>query len=450
MGDKVTNLEKLAVDQLLAGFDEESQGSNNQVLTWVDGAITWADATVSLGQGNLTEDTSTSNILTITGGDSAVVGSGTTIAVAQADSATDGYLSSTDWNTFNTKQAALTQGDLTETTSSILTISGGDSAVIGSGVTIEVTEAGSATAGYLSASNFNTFNAKQDALTQGNLTETTSSILTITGGDSAVIGAGVTIEVVQSDSATSGYLSNTDWNTFNDKQAALSGLTDNRLIKADGTTAIQSSGITVADNDDVSGIADLIITERFANGGSVGSNAMLKLNGNTLTGVNQYAIEAGTFTGNSSATNAIIGGFFAPTTGDFTSTTANVAGIRYQNISKGTGSTITRRLAARLDTPTGGENNATIADNLTFTGDFFIHSTNSNPSLFTGGIRNAYSEDNVTNPPTDAELDSAFGTPSALGSGWTGILNDNGGGTNEYLCWTDGTNWFYVTGTLAS
>jgi len=61
----------------------------------------------------------------------------------------------------------------------------------------------------------------EPALTKGNLTEATSSVLTITGGTGAVIGSGTTIAVAQASGSTSGYLSSTDWTTFNNKQAAL-------------------------------------------------------------------------------------------------------------------------------------------------------------------------------------------------------------------------------------
>lgn len=63
-------------------------------------------------------------------------------------------------------------------------------------------------------------NGKEPTLTKGNLTEAVSSILTITGGTNAVIGAGTTIEVDQADSTNDGFLSSTDWNTFNNKQDA--------------------------------------------------------------------------------------------------------------------------------------------------------------------------------------------------------------------------------------
>jgi hypothetical protein len=65
------------------------------------------------------------------------------------------------------------------------------------------------------------WNAKQNALTFGNLTEATSSILTITGGTGAIIGSGTTIQVLQASGSQSGFLSSTDWTTFNGKQNAL-------------------------------------------------------------------------------------------------------------------------------------------------------------------------------------------------------------------------------------
>lgn len=57
--------------------------------------------------------------------------------------------------------------------------------------------------------------------TRGNLTETGSSILTITGGANALLGGGATIQVAQASGASAGFLSSADWNTFANKQAAL-------------------------------------------------------------------------------------------------------------------------------------------------------------------------------------------------------------------------------------
>jgi len=68
---------------------------------------------------------------------------------------------------------------------------------------------------------------------------------------------------------------------------------------------------------------------------------------------------------------------------------------------------------------------------------------------FVGGLRTKYSEANVSDPPTDAELDSAFGTPATVGSGFVGVLDDNSDDTDVWLCYTSDTSWFYLQGTKA-
>lgn len=63
------------------------------------------------------------------------------------------------------------------------------------------------------------------------------------------------------------------------------------------------------------------------------------------------------------------------------------------------------------------------------------------------GVRGRYVAASITTPtPTDGELDSAFGQPSALGAGWTGVIEDTTGGA-RLLVTTDGSGWF-VTGAL--
>jgi len=66
------------------------------------------EAVSGLTFGNLTEFTS--DILTISGGTNAVLGSGTTIQVKQASASQNGFISSTDWNIFNSKESAITSG----------------------------------------------------------------------------------------------------------------------------------------------------------------------------------------------------------------------------------------------------------------------------------------------------------------------------------------------------
>lgn len=57
---------------------------------------------------------------------------------------------------------------------------------------------------------------------------------------------------------------------------------------------------------------------------------------------------------------------------------------------------------------------------------------------------------NVSNPPTDAELDAAFGTPAQVGAGFVSLVDDNGAGTAGYVVWSDGANWWYTGGTKAT
>ena len=140
---------------------------------------------------------------------------GVSVTIDQADTDTNGYLSYTDWNTFNNKEGALTKGNLTETISGVLTITGGTAAVIGTGTTIEVKQASGSQDGFLDSADWTTFNNK---------VSTSRSISTTAplqgGGD---LSANRTLSITQSGSASNGYLSSTDWNTFNNKQNALSG-----------------------------------------------------------------------------------------------------------------------------------------------------------------------------------------------------------------------------------
>ena len=66
-------------------------------------------------------------------------------------------------------------------------------------------------------------------------------------------------------------------------------------------------------------------------------------------------------------------------------------------------------------------------------------------------VRVAQSVANVTEAaPTDAQLDSAFGTPAVLGRGFIGTVDDNDGSTASVLCWTTDSAWFHVVGTLST
>lgn len=98
-------------------------------------------------------------------------------------------------------------------------------------------------------------NGKEPTLTKGNLTESTSSVLTITGGTGSVIGSGTTIQVKQASASQSGFLSSADFSTFNGKQNTITGgassittsdLTASRALVSDASGKVSASSVTSA------------------------------------------------------------------------------------------------------------------------------------------------------------------------------------------------------------
>ncbi len=60
------------------------------------------------------------------------------------------------------------------------------------------------------------------------------------------------------------------------------------------------------------------------------------------------------------------------------------------------------------------------------------------------------SEDNVSSPPTDAELDTAFGTAASLPNGFVGLVDDAAGDTTIWLCYVVSDSWYYEQLTKAT
>lgn len=119
-----------------------------------------------------------------------------TISITQAGASTNGYLSSTDWTTFNNK------GSGTVTGVSVASANG-----------FAGTSSGGATPALTLSTSIN-------GLLYGNGTALAAA--TVSGPLSYSAG---TLSIPQATGSVSGYLSSTDWNTFNNKQAAGSYLT---------------------------------------------------------------------------------------------------------------------------------------------------------------------------------------------------------------------------------
>jgi hypothetical protein len=189
-------------------------GTAGQVLTSNgSSAPTWTTPTT----GTVTSVTGTAPI-------SSSGGATPAISISQATTSTNGYLSSTDWNTFNNKQPA----------GSYLTTVTADSPLSGSGTSgshLVIAQATTSTSGYLSSTDWNTFNNKQAVLVSGTNIKTVNStsllgsgdvsvgVLTVTGTAPVVSsgGANPAISMSAANTTTNGYLTSTDWNTFNNK-----------------------------------------------------------------------------------------------------------------------------------------------------------------------------------------------------------------------------------------
>lgn len=103
--------------------------------------------------------------------------------------------------------------------------------------------------GYLSSADWSTFNSKQAALTIGNLTDVGTDGIVVTGGTGSVIGSGVSLAQHVADSTHNGYLSSTDWSTFNGKQASgnyITALTGD--VTASGPGSVAATLATVNSN----------------------------------------------------------------------------------------------------------------------------------------------------------------------------------------------------------
>jgi hypothetical protein len=153
-----------------------SEGSVGQVLT-------------SAGSGATpTWTTPTTGTVTSVSGTAPIASSGgntPTISISQATTSTDGYLSSTDWNTFNGKQPAGTYVNSVSATSPI-TSTGGTTP------TIAMPAATGSVNGYLTSTDWTTFNSKG------------SGTVTSVGGTGTVNGLTLTGTVTSSGNLTLG------------------------------------------------------------------------------------------------------------------------------------------------------------------------------------------------------------------------------------------------------
>jgi hypothetical protein len=278
----------------LSGTDWSTFNSKQQALNGT-GFVKISGTTISYDNSTyyLASNPSAFIALTALSGTAPIQYNNTTgaISITQASGSTNGFLSSTDWNTFNNKTSNV--GTVTSVAALTLGTSGTDlsSTVANSTttpvITLNVPTASASNRGALSAADWTTFNGKQDNIVAGttaqyyrgdktfqtlntaavpeltNLyyTEARVSANTDVAANTAARHAAVTLGTTNglslstqqlslglASSSANGALSSTDWTTFNNKQNALTNPvtgtgTTNYLPKFTGTSTIGDSVI---------------------------------------------------------------------------------------------------------------------------------------------------------------------------------------------------------------
>jgi hypothetical protein len=186
-----------------------------------------------------------------------------TFSITQASGSVNGFLSSTDWTTFNGKQNALgfTPANSIISISTTSPLSGGGN--LTANRTLSITQSSGSVNGYLSSTDWTTFNSKQNAITltttgtsgAATLVGATLNIPQYSGGSGTVTNITVTapltitnpsttplIQITAANgTSTSGVVTTTSQQfggakTFNDN------LTTNGNMQVDGTLNVGSSG----------------------------------------------------------------------------------------------------------------------------------------------------------------------------------------------------------------
>lgn len=258
------------------------------------------------------------------------------------------------------------RGNFTAAGADGIAVIGGTNATIGA-VSIAQQVADATHNGYLNSTDWNTFNNKQAALTLTNLTDAGTDGITITNGTGAVIGASpVTLSQHVADSTHNGYLSSTDWSTFNGKQAAgnyITALTGDATASGPGSAALTLATVN----------------------GNVGSFAIATITANAKGLIT--AASAAATTGSGSVVLATTPTLVTPVIGAATGTSLNVSGTvtgsqHVSTVSTGTAPLVVSSTTqvANLNAATAGA--ATTATDATNAANVATTATTTNASFF--------------------------------------------------------------------
>ena len=307
----------------------QAQSPTYKDTLWYDNTVSpaqWKTNSIAGILGYTPANASTA-VTSVTGTSPILSSGGTTpaISISQATASTSGYLSSTDWNTFNNKQPA----------GAYLTSVTADSPLSGlgtSGSHLTIPAATSSVNGYLSSTDWSTFNSKQPALSgtgfvkingttisydnstyylASNPNGYTSNLGTVTSvglsssttgvtiGSTPVTTSGtISLAIATASGSQQGLLSSTDWNTFNNKQNAFGSQTGNTFFAApDGAPGVPSfRQIVAADiptlNQNTTGSAGSVTNSLTFNNSGSGSSSGVTFNGSDAKTISYNTIGA--------------------------------------------------------------------------------------------------------------------------------------------------------------
>jgi hypothetical protein len=226
---------------------------------------------VSFVGGTLSATGSGGTITSVTGTAPISSSGGTTpnISISQATTSTNGYLSSTDWNTFNNKGS----GSVTSVAlslPSIFSVSG--SPVTTSGTLTGTLNTQTANTVFAGPSTGSAATPTFRALVSADI-PSLNYVTSVSGTSpiSVTLGYTPTVSITQAGASSNGYLSSTDWNTFNNKGSvtSVSGTGSVNGITLTGTVT-SSGSLTLGGT--LSGIGNSQLTNSTISGVALGNN----------------------------------------------------------------------------------------------------------------------------------------------------------------------------------
>jgi hypothetical protein len=242
---------------------------NNQALIFDSSDSVWKNESIAsaIGYTPVPTTRTISTTAPLTGGGD--LSADRTLSMPAATTSANGYLTSTDWNTFNNKENFLASGTTAQYYRGDKTFQTLDTLAVAENTNLYYTQARFDTA----------FGNKSTT----NLTEGTNLYYTDARARAAISGtlpisvtSGV-VSISQAGGASNGYLSSTDWNTFNNKQAALNGT---GFVKISGTTISYDNNTYLTTISGIAAGGELSGT--YANPSLVNS----AVTGKVLTGLN--------------------------------------------------------------------------------------------------------------------------------------------------------------------